>query len=70
MRTALVKHACARTSIDDYGARQLVQLAIERCHERQLWLRGAARQRQSSAEKMIRRLARASLHGGRISFTL
>ncbi len=70
MRTALVKHACARTSIDDYGARQLVQLAIERCHERQLWLRGAARQRQASAEKMIRRLARASLHGGRIGFTL
>jgi hypothetical protein len=70
LRAALVRHAVARTPIDEYGARQLVQLAIERCHERQLWLRGTAPQRRAKAEAMVRRLARASLRDGRIGFTL
>lgn len=70
MRSALVRHAVSRTPIDDYGARQLVQLAIERCHERQLWLLGPVRQQRAAAEKMVRRLVRASLRDGRIGFTL
>ena len=70
MRAGLVRHVLAHTPIDEYGARQLVQLAIERCHERQLWLRGTAPQRRARAEAMVRRLARASLRNGRIGFIL
>ncbi len=70
MRSALVRHAVSRTPIDEYGARQLVQLAIERCHERRLWLPGPLRQQRAAAERMVRRLARASLRDGRIGFTL
>jgi hypothetical protein len=69
-RDTLVRHAIAQTSIDEYGARQLLQLAIERCRERRLWMRGAERVRQRNAEAMIRRLARAGLRGQRVRFTL
>ncbi|MFM7432474.1 MAG: putative zinc-binding metallopeptidase [Gammaproteobacteria bacterium] len=69
-RDRLVRHAMAQTAIEEYGARQLLQLAIERCRERRLWMRGAARLRQRNAEAMIRRLARAGLRGERVRFTL
>lgn len=70
MRTELVQHAIVRTGIDEYGARQLVQLAIERSHERRLWLRGNNKRRRELAELMIRRLSRAALQGEKIRFTL
>lgn len=70
LRDDLLRHAMVRTSIDEYGARQLLQLAIERCRERRLWLRGSVSERKSIAEAMIRRLARAGLRGERIRFTL
>jgi hypothetical protein len=69
-RHSLVRHAMAETAIDEYGARQLLQLAIERCRERRLWMRGSARVRQKNAEAMIRRLASAGLRGERVRFTL
>jgi hypothetical protein len=65
MRTALVNMR-ATMSIDDYGARQLVQLAIERCHER---IGGCAARRGSAGQRRRYCPPRASLRGGRIGFT-
>lgn len=70
MRRQLVRHAMARTGIDEYGARQLVQLAIERAEERRLWLRGNMERRRELAERMVRRLSKAAMQGERIKFTL
>jgi len=70
LRGHLARHVVARTRIDRYGAEQLLQLAVERCRERKLWLRGDASARRAAAEAMARRLARAGLQGGGLQFTL
>lgn len=69
-RSALVKDAVAEVGIDPYAARQLLSVAIERCHERRLWLRGSPRDSRLAARRMLRRLARAARAGGRLGFTL
>jgi hypothetical protein len=69
-RSALVADAVANVGIDPYAARQLLGVAIERCHERRLWLRGTTRGSRAAAKRMLRRLARAARAGGRMGFTL
>lgn len=69
-RTALVADAVARTGVDVYAVRQLLGVAIERCHERRLWLRGTPRESRDAARRMLRRLARAARSGGHLGFTL
>jgi hypothetical protein len=59
-----------RTGIDDYAARQLLEVAIERSHERRLWVRGGAREARVAARRMLSRMSRAALAGATLGFTL
>jgi hypothetical protein len=69
-RSALVADAVSRTGIDPYAARQLLEVAIDRCRERRLWVRGTPRESRALAGRMLRRLARAARADGRLRFTL
>ena len=69
-RAALVAEAVRRTGIDDYAARQLLELAIERSHDRRLWVRGTAREARAAAQRMLLRMSRAALAGASLGFTL
>jgi hypothetical protein len=69
-RSALVADAVSRTGIDPYAARQLLEVAIDRCRERRLWVRGTPRESRAAAGRMLRRLARAARADGRLRFTL
>ena len=70
LRSDLIRHVMAHSTIDRYGAEQLVQFAVERARERRLWLRGSVRERRVAAERTIRRLAKAALSGETMRFTL
>lgn len=70
MRSELISHVMAHSAIDEYGAEQLVQLAIERSRERRLWLHGSAPVRRAAAEAVMRSLVRAALRGETMRFTL
>lgn len=69
-RAELVADTVRRTGIDPYAARQLLEVAIERSHERRLWVRGSAREARTAAARMLRRLSRAALAGATLGFTL
>jgi hypothetical protein len=69
-RSALVADAVSRTGTDPYAVRQLLEVAIERCHERRLWIRGTPRGSRAAAGRMLRRLVRAARADGRLRFTL
>ena len=70
LRPVLIRHVMADEDIDRYGAGQLLQLAIERCRERRLWLNGTASERRAAALKMLRRVARIARREGSLQFTL
>jgi hypothetical protein len=70
VRSELVADVVERLDLDPYAARQLVGVVIDRCQERQLWLRGTPREGRAAAARMLRRLARAARAGGRMRFTL
>jgi hypothetical protein len=69
-RTALVAEAVRRTGIDPYAARQLLEVAIERSHDRRLWVRGGAREARAAAQRLLLRMSRAALAGATLGFTL
>lgn len=69
-KPALIDHLMKHSTLDEYGAEQLVQLAIERSRERRLWLHGSAQARRLAAEAAVRRLARAAMRGETMRFTL
>lgn len=69
-RTRLVAEAVRRTGIDPYAARQLLEVAIERSHDRRLWVRGTPREARAAADRLLRRMSRAALAGATLGFTL
>jgi hypothetical protein len=69
-RAELVRFATQRSGIDAYSAGQLVDLAIERCRERQLWLKGSKSVCEDSVRSMVLRLARAGRRGIKVGFAL
>jgi len=70
LRPTLIRQAMANDAIDRYGAEQLLQLAIERCRERRLWLHGTADERRDAALAMLCRVVRAARREGSLQFTL
>ena len=69
-RVELVGLATQRSEIDAYSAGQLLDLAIERCRERQLWLKGSRPECVLHARAMVVRLARAGRRGIKVGFAL
>lgn len=53
-----------------YDQAQWLQLAISRCRERQLWMRGSKAECRKAAFSMMRRLRRLGVAGSRLQFTL
>lgn len=53
-----------------YDQAQWLQLAISRCRERQLWMRGSKAECAAVALRMMRRLRRLGAAGNRLQFTL
>lgn len=70
LRPSLIRHAMAKKMIDRYGAQQLLQLAIERCRERRLWLHGTTVERREAALAMLHRVVRAARREESLQFTL
>lgn len=69
-RAELVRWAIQRSGIDAYSAGQLIDLAIERCRERKLWLKGSRSECVQNARAMAVRLARAGRRGIKVGFAL
>jgi hypothetical protein len=69
-RATLVAETVRRTGIDPYAARQLLEVAIERCHDRRLWVRGSVREARTAAQRLLLRMSRAALAGATLGFTL
>jgi len=69
-RAELARYAVQHSGIDAYSAGQLIDLAIERCRERQLWLKGPASECAQHARAMVLRLARAGRRGIKVGFAL
>lgn len=70
LRPLIIRHVMAVETIDRYGAEQLLQLAIERCRERRLWLHGTVSERRDAALEMMHRVVRAARREGSLQFTL
>jgi len=69
-RATLVAETVRRTGIDPYAARQLLEVAVERCHDRRLWVRGGVREGRAAAQRLLLRMSRAALAGATLGFTL
>ena len=69
-RAELIRVATQQGGIDVYSAGQLIELAIERCRERQLWLKGSGPECLQHARAMVLRLARAGRRGIKVGFAL
>jgi hypothetical protein len=69
-RVELLGLATQRSGIDAYSAGQFIDLAIERCLERQLWLKGSRSECMQHARTMVVRLARAGRRGIKVGFVL
>jgi hypothetical protein len=70
LRAEFIDWAVGQTGVDAYSAGQLVDLAIERCRERQLWLKGSRPECVQHARAMVLRLARAGRRGIKVGFAL
>lgn len=60
----------ADTHIDVYVARQVVELGIERCRARQLWLAGSLRECRKTARTRLMRAVRLARQGADVGFIM